>query len=127
MVPVRYNLRSLAVRKTTTFATGLGIALVVFVLAAALMLSAGIKKTMATSGSPDTAIVLRQGSDNELGSLIEEPNVNVVLAAPGVKKEGATPSGVGEVIVVAAMPKLGAIGVSNVQLRGVTDEVMKFR
>jgi putative ABC transport system permease protein len=127
MIPVRYNLRSLAVRKTTTFATGLGIALVVFVLASALMLSAGIRKTMATSGRVDTAIVMRQGSDAELGSTIEEPNVNLILAAPGVKKEPGVPSGVGEVIVVGAMPKLGSPGVSNVQLRGVTDDVMKFR
>ena len=127
MIPVRYNLRSLAVRKATTLATGVGIALVVFVLASALMLSAGIKKTMATSGKRDTAIVLRQGSDAELGSSIEEPNVNLVLAAPGVKKESGVPSGVGEVIVVAATPKLGATGVSNVQFRGVTDDVMKFR
>jgi putative ABC transport system permease protein len=126
MIPVRYNIRSLAVRKATTLATGLGIALVVFVLASALMLSAGIRKTLGISGKADTAIVLRQGSDAELGSLIEEPSVNIILAAPGVKKEDP-PAGVGEVIVVGAMEKLGATGVSNVQLRGVTDDVMKFR
>ncbi len=127
MIPVRYNIRSLAVRKATTLATGLGIALVVFVLASALMLSAGIRKTLGISGRPDTAIVLRQGSDAELGSLIEEPSVNVILAAPGVKKGTSGPEGVGEVVVVGAMEKIGATGVSNVQIRGVTDDVMKFR
>jgi putative ABC transport system permease protein len=50
MIPVRYNIRSLAVRKTTTLATAFGIALVVFVLASSLMLSAGIKKTLGVSG-----------------------------------------------------------------------------
>ncbi len=127
MIPVRYNVRSLAVRKATTLATALGIALVVFVLASALMLSAGIRKTLAISGRPDTAIVLRKGSDAELGSSIEEPDVNLILAAPGVKKEPGTPSGVAEVVVVAAMEKVGAVGVTNVQLRGVPDDVMKFR
>src|SRR5271156_250359 len=127
MIPVRYNIRSLAVRKATTLATGLGIALVVFVLASALMLSAGIRRTLGISGKPDTAIVLRQGSDAELGSVVDDPDVNVILAAPGVKKTDGAPTGVGEVIVVGAMEKLGAIGVSNVQLRGVTDDVMKFR
>ena len=78
-------MRSLAVRKATTFATALGIALVVFVLASALMLTAGIKKTLATSGKPDNAIVLRKGSDAELGSVIEESSVPLILAAPGVK------------------------------------------
>ncbi len=127
MIPVRYNVRSLAVRKTTTFATGFGIALVVFVLSSALMLSAGIKKTLGISGKPDTAIVLRQGSDAELGSIIEESSINIILAAPGVKREENAPSGVGEVVVVGAMEKFGATGVSNVQTRGVTDDVMKFR
>jgi putative ABC transport system permease protein len=127
MIPVRYNVRSLAVRKTTTLATGLGIALVVWVLASALMLSAGIKKTLGISGKADTAIVMRQGSDAELGSLIEEPNVNLILAAPGVKRDAGKPAGVGEVVVVAAMEKFGAVGVSNVQMRGVTDDVLKFR
>ena len=45
MIPIAYNLRSMAVRRTTTLASVLGIALVVFVLAAALMLSNGIKET----------------------------------------------------------------------------------
>jgi putative ABC transport system permease protein len=127
MIPVRYNVRSLAVRKATTLATALGIALVVFVLASALMLSAGIRKTLSISGKPDTAIVLRKGSDAELGSSIEEPDVNLVLAAPGVKKESGAPSGVAEVVVVAAMEKVGAPGVTNVQFRGVPDDVMRFR
>ena len=41
--------RSLAVRKTTTLATGLGIGLVVFVFAAVMMLGAGIEKTLAST------------------------------------------------------------------------------
>ena len=46
MIPLRYNVRSLVVRRATTFATAFGIALVVFVLASSLMLSAGIKKRL---------------------------------------------------------------------------------
>src|SRR4051812_41525201 len=106
MIPIRYNIRSLAVRRTTTFATAFGIALVVFVLASALMLSAGIQRTMASSGRADSAIVLRKGTDNELGSVIEDPQVNLTLSAPGVKKDGNTPVGAGEVIVVAALEKV---------------------
>jgi putative ABC transport system permease protein len=126
MIPIRYNVRSLAVRKTTTVATALGIALVVFVLASSLMLSAGIKKTLAVSGHPDIAIVMRKGSDAELGSVVEDPSIGLIMAAPGVTKT-AKPAGVGEIVVVAAMEKLGAVGVSNVQMRGVTDDVLQFR
>jgi putative ABC transport system permease protein len=126
MIPLRYNVRSLAVRKTTTIATALGIALVVFVLASSLMLAAGIRKTLAISGHNDIAIVMRKGSDAELGSAVDDPNIGLILAAPGASKTAA-PTGVGEIIVVAAMDKLGTTGIANVQMRGVTDDVMKFR
>jgi putative ABC transport system permease protein len=128
MIPIRYNVRSLVVRKATTLATALGIALVVFVLAASLMLSAGIRKTLGASGKPDNAIVLRMGSDAELGSVIEESSVPLILAAPGVKIDSqGRPVGSSEVVVVAAMPKLGADGVTNVTIRGLSDGAMQFR
>jgi len=126
MIPIRYNIRSLAVRKTTTLATALGIALVVFVVASSLMLVTGIKKTMGTTGHKDIALVMRKGSDAELGSVVEEPSIGIILAAPGVSKT-AKPAGVGEIVVVAAMEKIGAEGVTNVQMRGVTDDVLQFR
>jgi putative ABC transport system permease protein len=128
MIPVRYNVRSLAVRKATTVATAGGIALVVFVLASSLMLSAGIQKTLGTTGHPENAIVLRMGSDAELGSVVDESAVPLVLAAPGVRvDENGKPVGVAEIVVVGAMEKLGAKGVTNVALRGVPDDVMRFR
>jgi putative ABC transport system permease protein len=128
MIPIRYNIRSLAVRKATTIATAVGIALVVFVLASSLMLSAGIRKTMGASGKPDNAVVLRMGSDAELGSVIEESSYPLILAAPGVKiDEQGKPMGTAEVVVVAAMPKVGANGVTNVTIRGMSDGSARFR
>jgi putative ABC transport system permease protein len=128
MVPIRYNVRSLAVRKATTVATAVGIALVVFVLASSLMLSAGIRKTLGSSGKSDNAIVLRVGSDAELGSIIEEPSVPLIFAAPGVARDDrGQPFGAAEIVVVAAMEKLGTRGIGNVTLRGVPDEGMRFR
>jgi putative ABC transport system permease protein len=125
---LRYNLRSLIVRRATTVATALGIALVVFVLASSLMLAAGIRKTLGSSGRADNAIVLRQGSDAELGSVVEESSAKLVLAAPGVKHdERGQPIGAGEVVVVGAMDKLGTTGVTNVSIRGVGDEAMALR
>lgn len=129
MVPVAYNVRSLFVRKTTTIATVLGIGLVVFVLASALMLSAGIKRTMGSSGKPSNGFVLRRGSDTELASSIEQRLVGLVLSAPGVKKDAqGKPLGAGEVVVVIALDKLGSEGlISNVQVRGVPDDVFAVR
>lgn len=128
MIPIRYNVRSLAVRKATTIATAFGIALVVFVLASSLMLSAGIRKTLGSSGRADNAIVLRMGSDAELGSTVEESSVPLILAAPGVKVDAqGKPLGSSEVVVVAAMPKLGADGVTNVTIRGLSGDTARFR
>ena len=128
MIPLKYNVRSLAVRKATTLATATGIALVVFVLASALMLAAGIKKTLGSSGKPENAIVLRMGSESEIGSVVDDPSVPLVFAAPGVKTdERGQPLGAAEVVVVAAMEKVGADGVTNLTIRGVQDNVMTFR
>jgi putative ABC transport system permease protein len=128
MIPIRYNIRSLAVRKTTTIATAAGVGLVVFVLASALMLSAGIKRTLGISGQDDVAIVLRKGSDAELGSVLDTAAINNIIGGPGVKKdETGKPIGTGEVVVVGALDKLGAIGVSNVEIRGVTPMGRTFR
>jgi putative ABC transport system permease protein len=130
MIPISYNVRSLLVRKTTTLATAGGIALVVFVLAAALMLSAGVKKTLVAGGRADDAIVLRKGSGNELSSGIESNTVSLILAAPGVARNAAgAPIGAGEVVVVISQDKLGGAAgqVSNVLVRGVTDNVLELR
>jgi putative ABC transport system permease protein len=129
MIPIRYNLRSLVVRKTTTFATALGIALVVFVLASAQMLSAGIRNTLGKSGAVDRAIVMRKGADSEISSNIETRLVNLILAAPGVKHDASgQPRGAGELVVVIALEKPApSTLVSNITLRGVPDNIMQFR
>lgn len=128
LIPLSYSFRSLFVRKATTIATAFGIGLVVFVLAAALMLSRGIRETLVSSGQADRAIVLRQGADNELSSGFDTPTVGIILAAPGVKKDGSTPLGSGEVVVVITAPKLGAEDqISNVQVRGVSPTSVALR
>jgi putative ABC transport system permease protein len=128
VIPISYNLRNLAVRKTTSIAAGLGLALVVFVVAAVLMLQNGIKNALGRSADPNGAIVLRKGSDVELSSNIDEPNVGLVLATPGVAHmEDGTPAGAGELMVVVLLDKFGTDGFSNVQVRGVSDNVLAFR
>ncbi|MCK6587077.1 MAG: ABC transporter permease, partial [Polyangiaceae bacterium] len=129
MIPISYNVRSLAVRRTTTIATALGIALVVFVLASSLMLGSGIEKTMGRSGRPDYGFVIRKGSDAELSSSIENRLVSLITAAPGVAKDNAgAPLGSGELMVVITLEKLGTDNqVSNVQVRGVTETSLTLR
>jgi putative ABC transport system permease protein len=128
LVPIRYNLRSLIVRRATTVATAVGIALVVWVLASAFMLAEGVRRAMGSAGRPDVAIVIRKGSDAELGSTVESPQIGLIKAAPGVKRDGGQPIGSGEVVVVAAMEKIGTNGgVSNMCIRGISDDGARLR
>lgn len=129
MIPISYNLRSLAVRKTTTIATAAGIALVVFVLASSQMLSNGIHNTLGKAGQADHAIVLRKGADNEMSSNLETKLINLIYAAPGVKRDASgQPIGVAELVLVIALEKPGTNGlVSNVAVRGVPDNVLEYR
>lgn len=126
MVPIKYNVRNLVVRKGTTAAAAFGLALVVFVFAGALMLANGIERTLGRAASPDVAIVMRKGSDTEMTSTVEDKHVSLVLAH--AEQIGASkPTGVGEVLAVVLLPKIGVEGESNVTIRGVTEDVLAFR
>ena len=128
MIPISYNLRNIRVRKVTSAAAAFGLGLVVFVFASAMMLSEGIERTLGRSASPDVAIVMRKGADSELSSSIEDSKVGIIKADKDVAKSSdGQPLGVGEVIVVIVLDKLGTNGVANVQIRGVPDNVLSFR
>jgi putative ABC transport system permease protein len=129
MVPIRYNVRNLIVRRTTTMAAALGVGLVVFVLAASLMLNEGLARTLDLSGSDDTAIVLRKGSDSEMPSSIEDKAISLIKVAPGVKSSSdGQPLVLGEVVVVLFQDLANGKGKSNATLRGLPlDRVQTFR
>lgn len=121
MIPIAYNLRSLAVRRATSLAAAGGIGLVVFVFAATGMLLAGLRATLAGGSHEDVAVVLRAGSEAELTSQFEAPLVARVLARPEVA------AGAGEVVVTMSLPRRGGDGISNVILRGVPEASYALR
>ena len=126
MVPVRYNTRSLLVRKITTSLTAGGIALVVFVFAAAQMFGEGAKRAMLASGRADHVIILRKGSDAELSSGIGN-DYKKLGDLPGVAQVGGV-GAIGEiVIVITAELADGSGGLSNVLVRGMPAEGVAFR
>jgi len=126
MVPIQYNLRSLWVRKVTTIATAAGVALVIFVFGAALMLSEGMQRAMKLSGREDTAIVLRDGSSAELPSSFGSDLVGMMRDRQQVKP-GDGNGGFGEVVVVLTVDLADGTGISNVMVRGLPPEGYKFR
>jgi putative ABC transport system permease protein len=124
MVPFQYNLRSLLVRRVTTAATAFGIALVVFVFAATLMLGEGVDRALATAGRPDNVIILRKGSDAELSSAITNEYLGLFRGPPQVSQSAGV---IGEIVVVITAEHSDGSGVSNVLIRGTPADGISFR
>ena len=68
---IKYILRNLWTRRTTTLMTAMGIAFVVWASILSLGLLEGIGHSLRVSGDPNDLIVLRQGSTNEMSSTID--------------------------------------------------------
>ena len=64
-IPISYSFRNLWTRRLTTILTASGMALVVFVFAAILMLSEGLRKTLVDTGSYDNVVVIRKAAESE--------------------------------------------------------------
>jgi len=64
-IPLKYNLRSLLVRRVSSAMTGGGIALVVLVFAIVMAMVAGLDSAIESGGSPDNMVVLRRGATTE--------------------------------------------------------------
>jgi putative ABC transport system permease protein len=129
MIPVAYGLRSIWRRRTNALATAFGIALVVFVLAASLMLAAGIRATLGKAGSSERALVLEANSYAEPYSRLPHSALALVGAAKGVKRDPAGNALVaGEAVTQVPFTKLGANDeMYSVQVRGVTPGSFQVR
>ncbi len=107
----------------------IGIAGVVGVLVAMLAMGDGFQATLQQTGSDDTAIVLRGGSQAELNSVLSRDNINAIEQAPGIAKDtSGKPIASAELVVVANLPKKSDLSVdANVPIRGVDDEAWQLR
>ncbi|MHB8338180.1 MAG: ABC transporter permease, partial [Ignavibacteriaceae bacterium] len=86
-IPLKYILRNFMARKLTTFITIAGIALVVFVFTAVLMMSFGIQKTLVSTGSADNVMITRKAANAEISSIIGPDIQNVIRTLPHIAKE----------------------------------------
>jgi ABC-type lipoprotein release transport system permease subunit len=123
-VPIAYSLRNLQTRLMTTALTAGGMALVVFVFTAVLMLDEGLKKTLVDTGEADNVVVIRRSSGSEVQSNIERVPAAIVESLPQVAM-GANGARLisKESVVLITLGKRGAKRevalVSNVIIRGV--------
>ena len=127
-IPLAYIVRNLWTRKLTTALTAGGMALVVFVFTAVLMLDAGLKRTLVSTGSWDNAILLRQASQTEIQSAIYRDQASLLDTLPHVARgaDGA-PLVSKETLVLIAIPKKGSDKPANVVVRGMPRQGIALR
>ncbi|HET6905405.1 MAG TPA: ABC transporter permease, partial [Rhodanobacteraceae bacterium] len=106
-----------------------GIAGVVGVLVAMLAMDEGLRATLQQTGSDDTAIVLRGGSQAESNSVLTRDNIVTIEQAPGIARDAkGKPVASAELVVVANVPKKSDPATdSNVEIRGVGEEAWELR
>lgn len=127
-VPFRYILRSFTARRLTAGATVLGIALVVFVFAAVLMMAYGIQKTLKATGSEQNILVARKAATTEISSILDRETANIIKGMTQVARGAdGLPIATGDAVVIINLSKVGKDGISNVTVRGVAPAAFALR
>lgn len=127
-IPLTYNLRNLAVRKTTTVMTALGVALTVAVLLSVLALLDGLRIAFQSTGNPLHVLILRKGSESELVSNFTREMYQVVRAKPGIQRgKSGEPRASLEMVTVVNLPRVDSPEGMNVTIRGLMPVGIEMR
>jgi putative ABC transport system permease protein len=126
-IPLIYNVRSVKARWTSAIVAVIGIAGTVGVFVAMLSLASGFRATLVASGSPGNALVLRAGSPSEMMGGVTLDTVRVIQDAPGVARDSSGPLVTQEVVGVMPFPLVSTGTDANVQVRGVSPNVLRIR
>lgn len=106
----------------------LGVALVVFVFAAVLMMANGVQRTLRSTGSDDNVIVARKAAMSEIMSILDREAAAIMINLPYVARfADGRPMSSREVVVIINLDKLGGEGISNVTVRGVEEPAFDLR
>jgi ABC-type lipoprotein release transport system permease subunit len=127
-LPLAYVARNLWVRRLTTVLTAGGMALVVFVFAAVLMLDAGLRATLVATGSDDNVLFIRKGAETEVQSSVAREQAALIESLPQIARgaDGA-PRVSKEVLVLNSLPKADSGKRTNVPIRGVSPQALALR
>lgn len=127
-IPFSYSLRNLFTRRLTTFLTASGMALVVFVFAAVLMLAEGLQKTLVETGSYENVVVIRKAAGSEVQSGIDRQQASIVETQPEIAiGADGKPLVAKELVVLIALPKRGSDKPSNIVIRGTGEQSIAVR
>jgi len=127
-IPYSYSLRNLWTRRLTTVLTASGMALVVFVFAATLMLAEGLRKTLVATGSFDNAVIIRKSSNAEVQSAVDRLQASIIESQPEVAvADDGQPLLAKELVVLINLPKRANNKPANVVIRGVSPRSLLLR
>jgi putative ABC transport system permease protein len=129
MIPIVYNVRSVARRPVSTALTALGVALVVAVFIGMLALANGFRAALVRTGSDHNVLVLRKGADSELSSGLGRDVASIIAASPHVATgSDGRPLVSPEVYVLIPLQKVfDTTQIANVVVRGVSDQAWAVR
>lgn len=126
-IPLKYNFRSLFVRRATTLMTIGSIAFVVLVYIGVLALAGGLKTAFAASGDPRNVLVLREGAKSEVESFFDLDKARLLAALPGVGRNAkGDPLASGQTTVLQILKRADG-SESNVSIRGVEPAIFDIR
>jgi putative ABC transport system permease protein len=127
-IPLNYIARNLVARRLTTTLTAGGMALVVYVFATVLMLSAGLQKTLVATGQDDNVVVIRRSSQTEVQSGFGRLQAGIVESLPQIALAAdGRPLVSKEEVVLISLPKRATGKAANVVIRGVTPAGLTLR
>jgi ABC-type antimicrobial peptide transport system permease subunit len=126
-LPLKYVINNFRSRRTTTTITVAGIAMVVFVFAAVLMLAYGIEKTLAATGADDNVMILRKAASGEISSIIPGETGNIIQSLPNISRSADGKPVLSKEPVVIINLEIEDGGWSNISVRGVSAQIQELR
>lgn len=125
LVPIRYNVRSLFVRISSTILTVFAVGATIAVFAGMLSLQQGFATLFQERGRSDLAVFLQKGATSEGESRIQQPAVSILKKeVPEIERNAAgQPLASAELFLAIRLRKFDG-GETNVAIRGV--EPMTF-
>ena len=121
------NLRTIPQRLGSSAVAVVGIAGVVIVFVAVLSMAQGFFAAMSSAASPDRALVMRSGADDEMTSGIGGPEADIIKQAPGLRHENNRALAAAELFVLIDLPKKSTGTPANVPMRGIDSTTFQVR
>ena len=121
------GVRTIPQRLGPSIVAVVGIAGVVVVFVSVLSIGEGFRAALVGAGSPERAIVMRNGSESEMTSGLTGPETDIIKQAPGLARNGGKVMAASEMYVVIDLDKRSTGTPANVPIRGVEPASFEIR